>query len=130
MILYGLYHGMNITIMAQHVEVLVVVSYICFMFIPILGEMIQFDEKKILMGWFNHQLVNHQINIKSHHFVSDKNFGFTTISIIEKSSGLGFTQWRCSAIGLVESFLVEPDDVWIIFFESSPKIGEDEPILI
>ena len=28
-----------------------------FIFIPILGEMIQFDEHIFQMGWFNHQLV-------------------------------------------------------------------------
>ena len=27
----------------------------CFMFTPILGEMIQFDEHTFQMGWFNHQ---------------------------------------------------------------------------
>ena len=29
----------------------------CLMFIPKIGEMIQFDDHIFQMGWFNHQLV-------------------------------------------------------------------------
>jgi len=35
----------------------VVATQIFFIFIPILGEMIQFDEQIFQMGWFNHQAV-------------------------------------------------------------------------
>ena len=40
----------------EDVIIWLVVSNI-FLFLPLLGEMIQFDEHIFQMGWFNHQLV-------------------------------------------------------------------------
>ena len=59
------------------------------MFIPIIGEMIQFHEHIFQMGWFNHQLVYYHGNPKTM-----KNEGFTPpiygLYITPKNEGFGF----------------------------------------
>ena len=47
-------------------ETWMVATQICFIFNPICGEMIQFDEHIFQMGWFNHQLETSLVFTRSH----------------------------------------------------------------
>ena len=68
---YDLFNVLNDKLVKKHHKGLKNNSlggFIFFWFLPLPGEMIQFDEHIFQMGWFNHQLVQHRSIVICHSF--------------------------------------------------------------